>query len=172
MLSFLITAVFVFGTFLLQTCILPRVLPFSVLPNLFVILTASNGFMREENAGLSVGFFCGLLYDVFYGEVIGFHALLYMYVGFLNGKFSRAFYPEDIKLPLALITISDLTYSMICYVFLFLVWGRLDFPYYFMHVILPEMVVTLTATLFFYPLILKVNEGLLGRERKREQRFV
>ena len=172
MLSFLFTAAGVVLSFLLQTCIFPRILPFSVLPNLFIVITAANGFLREENTGLTVGFFCGLLYDVFFGEVIGFHALLYMYIGFLNGKFSRAFYPEDIKLPLALITVSDLTYSLICYVFLFLLWGRLDFPYYFMHVILPEMIVTLTATLLFYPLILSINEWLRKRERRKEQHFV
>ncbi len=172
MLSFLIISIGVFLVFLCQTCILPGVMPLSVLPNLFIILTASNGFMREENSGLAVGFCCGLLYDIFFGEVIGFHALLYMYIGFLNGKFSRVFYPEDIKLPLALITVSDLTYSLICYVFQFLLWGRLDFSYYFLHVILPEMVVTLTATLVFYPLILLINEWLRKRERKKEQRFV
>ena len=172
MLSFLITAFCVFLCFLLQTCVFPNLLPFTAVPNLFIIITASNGFMREENTGLTVGFFCGLLYDVFFGEIIGFHALLFLYVGYLNGKFSRAFYPEDIKLPLALITVSDLTYSLICYVFLFLLWGKLDFPYYFMHVILPEVIATLAVTLVFYPLILHVNEMLRKWERKKEQRFV
>lgn len=139
-----------------------------VMPNLLIIVAAANGFMKGENVGIIVGFFCGLFYDVFFGGVIGFHALLFTYVGFLNGKFSKAFYPEDIKLPLALITVSDLTYSLTCYVFLFLIWGKLDFPYYFMHVILPEMIFTLIATLVFYPLILKQNEWLRRRARRRE----
>ena len=168
MLSFLLNGFVIFISFLLQTAVLPRLLPLHVIPNLLIILTASSGFMKGENVGITVGFFCGLLYDAFFGGVIGFHALLYTYVGFLNGKFSRVFYPEDVKLPLALITISDLTYSLTCYVFLFLIWGKLDFPYYFLHVILPEMIVTLIATLFLYPLFLKLNEWLLRRQRKRE----
>ena len=168
MLAVLFSILEILLCFLLQTCIFPRVFHFAVLPNLFVIITAANGFMREENTGLAVGFACGLLYDVFFGEIIGFHALLLMYVGFFNGKFSRTFYPEDIKLPLALITVSDLTYSMICYVFLFLLWGKLDFPYYFLHVILPETLMTLTVSLLFYPLILKRNEWLRRRKKMRE----
>lgn len=168
MLSFILTALGILASMLLQTAILPGILPIRVFPNLLIIITAANGFMKEENVGITVGFFCGLLYDVFFGEVIGFHALLYMYVGFLNGKFSRVFYPEDIKLPLALITVSDLTYSLICYVFLFLVWGKVEFPYYFLHVILPETIVTLIATLLVYPIILKINEWLRIRQRRRE----
>lgn len=168
MLSFLLTALGILASLLLQTVILPGALPIRVFPNLLIIITAANGFMKGENAGIGVGFTCGFLIDVFFADVIGFHALLFTYVGFLNGKFSRVFYPEDIKLPLALITVSDLTYGMICYVFQFLLWGKTDFPYYFMKVILPETIVTLIATIILYPLILKINEWLRIRQRKRE----
>ena len=168
MLGFFLNALVLFFSFLLQTAIFPAVLPIHVYPNLLIICTAALGFMKGENVGMAVGFFCGLLYDAFFGGVIGFHALLFLYVGFLNGKFYRVFYPEDLKLPLALITVSDLTYSLTCYVFLFLIWGKFDFPYYFLHVILPEMLVTLIATIIFYPLFLKMNEWLLHGKRKRE----
>ncbi|MBP5281778.1 MAG: rod shape-determining protein MreD [Lachnospiraceae bacterium] len=168
MLSFLLTALSILVSFLLQTAVFPAVLPLHVFPNLLIIVTAANGFMKDENVGIIVGFFCGLIYEIFFGEIIGFYALLYMYIGFLNGKFSKVFYPEDIKLPLALITVSDLTLSLVSYVFLFLVWGKVDFPYYFIHVILPELIVTMIATLIFYPVILKMNEWLRRRRRMKE----
>ena len=168
MLSFLLTGAFIFILFLLQTAVFPLILPVRVFPNLLIILTASKGFMKGENAGMAVGFFCGLIYDIFFGGVIGFYALLYTYVGFINGKFSRVFYPEDIKLPLALIMVSDLTYDLLVYLFLFLIWGKFDIQYYFLHVILPELVVTLVATLALYPIILKMNEGIRKSRRKRE----
>ena len=168
MLSFFLTAISILISFLLQTAVFPAVLPLHVFPNLLIIVTAANGFMKDENVGIIVGFFCGLIYEIFFGEIIGFYALLYMYIGFLNGKFSKVFYPEDVKLPLALISVSDLTCSLMSYVFLFLIWGKVDFPYYFIHVILPELVVTMIATLVFYPLILKMNETLRIRKRKKE----
>lgn len=80
-------------------------------------------FYAGEKEGLLIGFFAGMLCDIFFADILGFHALVYMYIGFLNGKFCKIFYPEDIKLPLALITISDLSYGVICYVLLFLLRG-------------------------------------------------
>ena len=91
------------------------------------ILTASFGFMRGEKEGLIIGFFCGLLSDVFFWKLFGVYALILMYIGYLNGKFSRIFYPEDIKLPMALIVVSDLSYGIVCYVLMFLLRGRFSF---------------------------------------------
>lgn len=143
-----------------------------IIPNLMIILTSSFGFMRGEREGLVIGFFCGLLCDIFCGDILGFFALIYMYIGFLNGKFQRIFYPEDIKLPIALIVVSDLTYGMLSYVLMFLLRGKFDFPYYFVKVILSEAVYTIIATILFYPVILKLNVRLERKEKRSEQKFV
>ena len=37
-----------------------------------------------------VGFFSGLMIDLFYGSLFGFYALLYMYIGYLNGVFLQS----------------------------------------------------------------------------------
>ncbi|MDE7277752.1 MAG: rod shape-determining protein MreD, partial [Lachnospiraceae bacterium] len=99
----IVTAFFIFICFLMQ-CTVFRALAFGgIVPNLLIVLTASFGFMRGEKNGLLIGFFSGLLVDIFFGSVIGFYALVYMYIGYANGKFSIIFYPEDIKLPITLI---------------------------------------------------------------------
>lgn len=158
--------------FLLQSTLF-QTLDFSgITPNLLIVLTAAFGFMRNEKEGLIIGFFCGLLCDIFYGDVIGFYALVYMYIGYLNGKFSGVFYPEDIKLPMALIVVSDLSYGMMCYISLFLLRGRLDFPFYFLNIILPEMVYTTVVTLLLYPLVLFINIHLENREKRGAKKFV
>jgi len=59
--------------------------------------------MRGKKEGLYIGFFTGILLDIFSGSVIGINALIYMYIGYLNGYFRKMFYPEDIKLPMLLI---------------------------------------------------------------------
>lgn len=119
-----------------------------------------------------IGFFCGILSDIFFGEAIGLYALILMYIGYMNGKFSRVFYPEDIKLPAALIVASDFCYGFICYVLLFLLRGRLSFGYYFMNVILPEIVYTAVVTIILYPLILLLNRWLENGERRSARKFV
>ncbi len=168
----IITGLFIFICFLLQ-CTVFRALDFGgIVPNLLIIVTASFGFMRGERTGLLIGFFSGLLVDIFFCEVIGFYALLYMYIGYLNGKFTTIFYPEDIKLPITLILCSDFIYGIICYTILFLLRGRFDFQYYFVHIILPEIVYTIVVTLFLYPIILWVNKKLERTEKRSEKKFV
>lgn len=158
--------------FILQ-CTVFRSLAFAgIVPNLLIMLTSSFGFMRGEKEGLIIGFCCGLLCDIFYGDVLGFQALIMMYIGYINGKFCRIFYPEDIKLPLALIVVSDLSYGVICYVLMFLLRGRLDFPYYFTHIILPEAVYTIVVTCLFYPVFLKLNERMEAKEKRSARKFV
>lgn len=172
MLRKFVVALFVLVSFILQCSVFSHIAFAGIIPNMMIVLTASFGFMRGEKEGLIIGFFCGMLNDIFFGSFLGFYALVLMYTGYLNGKFSRIFYPEDIKLPIALIVTSDLSYGTICYILLFMLRGKFEFTYYFSHVILPEMLYTILVTLFFYPLILKVNGKLEARERRRAQRYV
>ena len=172
MIRKILLAVLILLCFILQSTVFRSLAFGGIIPNLLIILTSSFGFMRGETEGLVTGFFCGLLCDIFFGNILGFYALIYMYIGFVNGKFSGIFYPEDIKLPIALILVSDLTYGLICYVLLFVMRGKFDFSYYFTSVILPEMVYTIIVTIFLYPLILLINERLEGRERRSGQKFV
>jgi rod shape-determining protein MreD len=137
-----------------------------------IVLTASFGFMRGEKSGLLIGFFSGFFIDIFFGEVLGFYALLYMYIGYTNGKFNRIFYPEDIKLPMVLITVSDLFYGIICYILLFLMRAKFNIGYYFVHIILPEIVYTTFITIFLYPVILKINQRLESSEQRSAKKFV
>lgn len=168
----IVTAFFIFICFLMQ-CTVFRELAFGgIVPNLLIVLTASFGFMRGEKTGLLIGFFSGLLVDIFFGSVIGFYALIYMYIGYANGKFSAIFYPEDIKLPITLILCSDFLYGIICYLILFLLRKKFDFSYYLVHIILPEMVYTVVVTLFLYPVILHVNNLLEQQEKRGEKKFV
>ena len=97
--------------FILQCSVFNSLALGGIIPNLMIILTSSFGFMRGEKAGLLIGFACGLLCDIFFGSFLGFYAMVMMYIGFVNGKFCRIFYPEDIKLPLALIVVSDISYG-------------------------------------------------------------
>lgn len=172
MLRKVIVALFVIICFVLQCSVFGSLAFAGIIPNLMIVLTSAFGFMRGEKEGLIIGFICGLLCDVFFGSFLGFYALVLMYIGYLNGKFSKIFYPEDIKLPIALIVTSDLSYGVLCYCLMFLLRGKFQFVYYFTHVILPEAIYTIVVTIFLYPIILFVNEKLETRERRRAQKFV
>ncbi|HKM03877.1 MAG TPA: rod shape-determining protein MreD [Lachnospiraceae bacterium] len=167
-----VTALLILLCFVLQ-CTLFQALSFSgIVPNLMIVLTATFGFMRGKKNGLIVGFFCGLLMDVFFGEVIGFYALIYMYLGYGNGFFKTLFFKEDIKLPLILIICSDVVYSLTCYGLLFLLRSRFQFSYYLLHIIIPEVVYTILITVILYPIVLLMNRKFDENEKRSAKKFV
>ncbi|MCR5474561.1 MAG: rod shape-determining protein MreD [Lachnospiraceae bacterium] len=154
-------------SYLLQSTMI-RILPLGgVSPNFLIILTSSIGFMKGKKEGMFAGFVSGLVLDTLSGGLIGFYALVYMIIGYLNGFFASIFYPEDVKLPMVLISSSELVYCFIIYVFRFLIQGKLRFGYYFMHIILPEIVYTIFVTIIIYKVILNINEWLEDLERRR-----
>lgn len=158
--------------FLLQ-CTLFRALSFaSISPNLLVVVTSSFGIMRGRKEGMWIGFFCGLLLDIFFGTAVGLYALIYMYIGYLNGMFRKRFFPEEIRLPLIMISASDLACNLLTYLLLFLLRGRFRIGYYFLHIMLPELVYTILITIFLYFFILKVNQKLEAIEKRSASKFV
>ncbi|MBS6195289.1 MAG: rod shape-determining protein MreD [Clostridiales bacterium] len=156
----LILTVLILLTFILQGTVFHALSIASITPNVLLILTVSFGFMRGKREGLFVGFFSGLLIDIFFGDMIGFYALLYMYIGFLNGFLYKVFYDEDVKVPMLLVAVSDIAYGVIVYGLRFMLRGRLDFFSYLHHIILPEMVYTVLMTVILYRIFYRLNHWL------------
>lgn len=158
--------------YLLQTTLFQALSFASISPNLLIIVVSAFGFMRGKKEGLFIGFFCGLLLDVFNGGILGVYSLLYMYIGYVNGRFRKLFYPEDIKLPMLLIAGSDLSVNIAIYFFMFLFRNRYHFNYYFLQLMIPELVYTMVVTIFLYFIILKVNQHLEVIEKRSASKFV
>lgn len=158
-------------SFVFQSTILTTFSFGGISPNLLIIMTSVFGFMCGQTSGLLVGFFAGLLYDIFYGNVLCYHALILMYIGYLNGIFKQIFYKEDIKLPILLILSSDFVYGIVCYILLFLLRGRFHFGHYFIRIIVPEMVYTILLTLLIYPPIRNLIYYLDDEEQRSDDSF-
>ena len=146
MRRYIVTFFLIIISFIMQTTVF-RFFDFGgITPNFLIILTASYGFMRGDKSGILVGFFCGLLIDVFFGTYIGFFALIYMYIGFVIG--------------------------FVCYVLMFMFRTRFNIGYYMMHVIVPEIIYTTIVSIFYYPIILRINTKLEEIEQRSAKKFV
>lgn len=119
-----------------------------------------------------IGFVTGLVFDAFYGTIFGFYSLVFMYAGYCNGMFRKFFFPDDIKLPMLLICVSDIVYNIAVYVLKFMFRGQFHLDYYLMHVIVPELVYTVLIMIFLYPLLLKINQKLEAVEKRSGIKFV
>lgn len=167
----IVIAVIIIVCFLLQCTVFRALEIASVTPNLMIVVTASFGFMRGQKEGLFVGFFCGLLLDFLSGGGLGFYALIYMFAGFLNGFFKRIFFPDEVRLPVILIALSDFGCNLVIYFILFWFRGRFEFGYYLLHIILPELVYTMVVAILLYFILLKINQKLEEIERRSEAKF-
>lgn len=166
MLRKFVTLLIVYIGFILQSSVFPHISLGGIVPNVLLIITATTGFMRGQNSGMCVGFISGILIDIFYGSPFGFITLIYILIGYLNGFFKNIFYPEDIKLPMVLIAGSETVYSLLFYIFRFLLRGNLELGYCIIHIILPEMLYTILVTMVMYKLIVFINEQLEIYERR------
>lgn len=162
----------IFVCFLLQTTLFQALALASISPNFLIVVVSSFGFMRGRKEGMYIGFFAGLVFDAFYGTIFGFYALVFMYVGYCNGMFHKFFFPDDIKLPMLLISCSDIVYNVAVYVLKFMFRGQFHFGYYLLHVIVPELVYTVLIMIFLYPLLLKANQKLEAAEKRSGIKFV
>jgi len=154
--------------FLLQSTFFQAVSFAGIVPNLLIIITSAAGFAGGRKDGMITGFFSGLLLDVFYGNLIGLNALIFLYIGYLNGFGNRVFYPEDVKFPMIFITLSDLACLVLQYIFGFLLRARLDMPFYFINIMLPEVIYTIVVTIILYRPIEMIVMKTVSLKKDRE----
>ncbi len=157
--------------YLLQTTVLERIPYLAGVPNLLLIFTFSVGLLRGRSEGMAAGFACGLLLDVFSGGVLCFYALIYMYIGYLNGMLSNILVSELLLLPMLSCACSELLYHAYQYIFGFLVQNKLHFGEYFQQIVLPELMLTVTVSIIGYYLVLIVNRRLEQTEQKGAKKF-
>ncbi len=136
--------------FLIQTSVFPLIPFLAASPNLLLILTFSFGFMHGSLPGMLYGLGAGLLMDMFYSGPFGFYSLIFIFIGYVNGFFSRFYYEEYLTLPMVICVFSELSYHLYIYVFRFLIRAKLDIPYYFLHIVFPSIVFSMLVTLVLY----------------------
>ena len=164
-----IYALLILMCFTLQTGVFPLIPFLSSTPNLLLILTFSLGFIYGGNTGMICGLCAGLLMDLFTSGPFGFYSLIYLYIGFFNGIFTRYYYDEFITLPLILCVLNEFVYNFYIFLGRFLVRNKLDFGFYFRDIILPELVFSLIVTLFVYRIFLMANKKLDVIDQRRGQ---
>lgn len=162
----------ILGAFFLQNNVFAASSLILTVPNIMLILVFSFGFIRGSSEGMTIGFFCGLLADVFFSETLGFSALIYTVLGYGIGLLGQLYYTDFVDMPLLLCLISDLTYHLGIFAFAFLIRGQRDFGSYFLSIIMPELFYTAVMTLILYPLFRKVNAMIEKWELRRTKSFV
>ena len=163
---------FIVGILLLLNLILQSTLfghfeILGVLPNTALLIIVSYAILRGDVEGAIVGFFAGLLQDLFFARYIGFFALCGALTGYVCGKPFKDFFRENYMLPMILVLAAMLANSFVFYVFHFLLQGQTDLLYYVQKIILPETVYTLFLSIPVYRMMYGLNERLEKFTKRR-----
>ena len=146
----IIIFILILAAFILQYTVIARIPVLGCAPNLLLLLTFMFGYARGKNAGMLVGFFAGLLVDIFFCSVIGFHALIYLIIGFVNGRWNKYFYSNVLYIPLVLLLCSDIFYCIAYFFFFYVLKGTFAFGYVLVHIMAPELLLTFIAGLILF----------------------
>ncbi|MCL1936606.1 MAG: rod shape-determining protein MreD [Defluviitaleaceae bacterium] len=165
----LILTAIILINFILQTTF--RVEIFGISPNTAIIIVVSFAILRQDVEGGIIGFFTGLLHDVFFGNSIGFNALVYMLIGFFAGKPFKDFNKDNYLLPLFLVTIATIFYNFSHYIFHFLFRARLELFEYGLNIILPSSLYNLALSFPIYIFLYIVNEKIEIVEKSKRRIF-
>ncbi len=98
--------------------------------------------------------------DLYFAGPFGFFTLLFIWIGYINGRLSVFFYDEYIVLPVIVCMISEVMYNVFIYVFRFLIRDKFEVLYYLKNIVIPEVIITLIFTLLLYRFLLWYNKKL------------
>ena len=171
MLRIGVLAAILIVNFSLRSTVFQYIEILGVTPNTDLIIIVSYSILRGDVEGAILGFFAGLLMDIYFSPYIGLYALMSMLIGFFCGKPYRNFFRENYFLPLSLVAISTLIFQFIFYITNFFFRVNLDFPHYFRTVILPGSVYTVILSVPIYSFLYGVNNKLEEYDKNKRNLF-
>ena len=140
-------------SYLLQTSVFTRLTLADVVPDVFMILVSSLGYIAGSNFAAVTGFFCGLILDLTFGGLVGVFALMYTVIGFVCGLSNKIYDNEDYTLPLFIIGMSEFTYNILYYLLFYVLKGNLDFAYFSIRYLFPRVIYTILVSVVLYRLL-------------------
>jgi len=140
-------------SYLLQTSVFSNLTLADVVPDIFLILTASMGYISGKNTAIMTGFISGLILDFTFGNLIGVYALMYTVIGYFCGFTNRIYDNEDYTLPLFIIGGAEFLFNILYFVFFYLLSGNVDFGYFSMRYLFPRVIYTVLVSIVLYRLL-------------------
>ncbi|HEX9062262.1 MAG TPA: rod shape-determining protein MreD [Clostridia bacterium] len=154
---------------LIQSTLLHNAMIYNVMPNLYIIFIVSVALLKGNREGAVIGFFCGLAQDFAAGKVIGFYALLGMYLGLITGSVNRRLYRENVLVGIMFTFASTFFYEGLVYFLNVFMRYRIDMLYALKTVILPEAIYNCIVSIPVYIFAIKLYKKLdkAGKSSRR-----
>jgi len=166
--------VLLIATYLLQSVVTNNLAIGGIKPDLIIVLVIAVAFRYGRMPGMFMGFFAGLFLDCMESDLLGYYAMFYMTAGYCTGLVNQFYFDESVLIPTGLAAAAKTSVSIMEYIAGFLLRNRLDFPYYFIRLIIPEVMYTVIISFFlyrFYVLVYKKVDALkIVLSKKKEEK--
>ena len=149
---------------MLQTTLLHYAAIVGVIPNILIVFVIITGLLRGNIEGGTVGFFAGLATDMLFGGILGFYALLGLYLGIAAGSVSRRLFRENLLVAVFFTFVYSGLYESLIYVINNIMSGNMHYLYALTAVILPESIYNSVIALLMFPLLIRAEGWFGGKE--------
>ncbi len=157
---------FILLSLLLQTTLLHYMAIYGVVPNILLVFTIVTALLRGDAEGSAVGFFAGLFVDMMFGNVLGFYALLGLYLGIAVGATNKKLFRENILIAVFFTFVYSVAYESLVYIINNIMSGDMKFLYALTATILPEAAYNCVVAVLIFPLIIRAGKWFDGKEKR------
>lgn len=135
----------------LQTTLFSHLRFWGIIPDLVLILVVCFALLKGATEGAIVGFFCGLLEDIFLGQALGINAVSKMLIGFLVGLTEEKVFKENPWVSVVALMVATFLDNLLNFIFykIFYNFPNLGFTAFNM-VLWPSAVYNAFLALFVY----------------------
>lgn len=127
-------------TFILQTTVAEKIAVFNVAPQLLLVFAICFSMANDVVPSMVFSAISGLLTDIAGGRVIGFNALLMMYLSMGIVYIGSEFFRDTPRAAVMLTALCTFLYELVFFIFTFAIFGNAYFFYIIYRVILAEVV--------------------------------
>jgi rod shape-determining protein MreD len=151
---------------IIQSTVLNSLALFDVKPNMMLVFVISVALIRGEYEGAYIGFFAGLTQDLATGKIIGFYALIGLYIGLLVGIFNKRLYRENFLVIIFFTFSTTIVYELCVFFFGIYLNSGNGFLYALGNVILPETLYNIMISIFMYVFVMKLSDMFNDQDKK------
>lgn len=158
----LLYSLFILVFLLLQTTLLHYAAIYGVMPNILIVFIIVTALLRGNIEGGAVGFFTGLAVDMLFGGVLGFYALLGLYLGIAAGSVNKRLFRENLLVVVFFTIVYSVAYESLVYIINNVMSGDMEFLYVLPRIILPEALYNSVAAVLMFPLVIRADRWFSG----------
>ena len=126
-----------------------------VMPNLFVVIVLFIGLFTNKTMGTIYGIAIGIILDLLFRMQVGIQAVSLGIIGFLAALFDKNFSKDSRMTMMLMVLSSTIIVEVLNYLFTYMFVGINVEIFYFVKILILEVIFNLLLTIILYPLIRK-----------------